>query len=269
VNLTRLNSDIPNIAWYDLIVEILGSLQFIKKTPIIRIKLNFFIFLFEFNFYFMEIGCLFCFFNFLFTKNLKVSFSNKKFRKGIEYDLTDVNVDYRQYDYISIWLGYSHTERRFGSLFSLSDLHFDPNTHGRMLETVLKYKKIPLFYSYIIGFAGKYLMGLFECKFVHEFCNTTWETERNLCNKGANFIRSYTNVIIFLYNQYAKEIAKYIGEMGFCVFLIEPEFHQYYGDRNGLSGKEMASLYNLITSIIKSHLPNAAFSWNIDTRKPS
>ena len=76
--------------------------------------------------------------------------------------MKNLNVDYSQYDYVSIWLGYSHTERRFGSLYSLDDLHYDPNTHGRMLETVSRNGKIPLFYSYIIGFAGRYLMGLEE-----------------------------------------------------------------------------------------------------------
>ena len=201
-----------------------------------------------------------------------VSFSNGKFRKGIEFDLTNLNLNYSQYDYVSIWLGYSHTERRFGSLYTLDDLNFDLNTHGRMLETVVKYGKIPLFYSYIIGFAGRYLMGLEECKFFCEIKNSYFDTKRNLCNHGAMFIRNYESVIVSLYNEYAKQIAKYIGEMGFCVFLIEPEFYQYYqyyGDQkeNRLSGNEMASLYNLISSTIKRHLPNAAFSWNIDPCK--
>ena len=186
--------------------------------------------------------------------------------------MTNVNVDYSQYDYISIWLGYSHTERRFGSLYSLSDLHFDPNTHGRMLETVLRNGKIPLFYSYLIGFAGRYLLGLEECRFSFDISHTSARTSRSLCKNGPYFIRNYKNVIISLYNQYAKEIAKYIGEMGFCIFLIEPEFYQYFYGNNttkGFSGNDLASLYNLITSTIKSHLPNAAFSWNIETRKSS
>ncbi len=183
--------------------------------------------------------------------------------------MTNLNVDYSQYDYVSIWLGYSHTERRFGSLYSLDDLHFDPNTHGRMLETVLKNGKIPLFYSYIIGFAGRYLMGLEECQVFNGILNLNLKTNRNLCKHGVMFIRNYESVIVSLYNHYAKQIAQYIGEMGFCVFLIEPEFYQYYGfqGENQFTGNEMASLYNLISSTIKRHLPNAAFSWNIDPCK--
>ena len=68
-------------------------------------------------------------------------------------------------------------------------------------------------------------------------------TNRNLCKHGAMFIRNYESVIVSLYNEYAKQIATHIGEMGFFVFLIEPEFYQYYDSQNEnrLSGKEMAS----------------------------
>ena len=59
----------------------------------------------------------------------------------------------------SIWLGYSHNRLRpyVGSLYSLLDLYFDSNSHGDMLDTVKKLNKIPVFYSYIIGFAAKYI----------------------------------------------------------------------------------------------------------------
>ena len=59
------------------------------------------------------------------------------------------------YDHIAIWLGYSHTNRKVGTLYTIGDLHFDPNTHGKMLNTTKKLGKIPVFYSYIIGFAGR------------------------------------------------------------------------------------------------------------------
>ena len=176
--------------------------------------------------------------------------------------MTDSSIDYSKYDHIAIWLGYSHTNRNVGTYYTINDLHFDPNTHGKMLNITRRLGKIPVFYSYIIGFAGRYLLALEECEI---------EPTNSLCQKGSNFIRNYKKTIISIYNDYSSNIAKYIGEMGFCVFLIEPEFYQYFGNSNqqggSLTGKEMAALFNLITATIKNHLPNAAISWDISTSK--
>jgi len=78
----------------------------------------------------------------------------------------------------SIWLGYSHNRLRpyVGSLYSLLDLYFDSNSHGDMLDTVKKLNKIPVFYSYIIGFAAKYILGLKE----YNLAST-----KTLCTHGA------------------------------------------------------------------------------------
>ena len=67
-----------------------------------------------------------------------------------------------------------------------------------------------------------------------------------------------------MYEYYSFRIAEYLGRMGFCVFLIEPGFYQYYNDENGLTGEEMTELFDLIVSIIKRNLPNSAISWDIN-----
>ena len=78
------------------------------------------------------------------------------------------------------------------------------------------------------------------------------------------FIRNYKNTIVSLYENYSFRIAEYLGRMGFCVFLIEPGFYQNYNDENGLTGEEMTELFDLIVSIIKRNLPNAAIFLDIN-----
>ncbi len=52
-----------------------------------------------------------------------------------------------------------------------------------------------------------------------------------------------------------------------CIFLIEPDFWQYYGHstqkRGSLSGAYMRALFNDMVKEIKTALPKAIISWDI------
>ena len=88
-----------------------------------------------------------------------------------------------------------------------------------------------------------------------------------MCTHGATFIRNYRKTIVYLYEDYSSKIAEYLGSKGFCLFLIEPKFYQYYASENGLTAKEMTQVFDLIVLIIKRHLPNAAIAWDLNPCK--
>jgi hypothetical protein len=127
-----------------------------------------------------------------------------------------------------------------------------------MLNKVVALKKIPVFYGYVIAFEARNIMGLQDCNV----------GTPNLCQQGSQFIRNYTPRILERYDHHSSHIASYIGTNGFCIFLIEPDFWQYYGDKTtqiggGLSGPQMRSLFDQIVQTIKKNLPNAAISFDI------
>ena len=88
-----------------------------------------------------------------------------------------------------------------------------------------------------------------------------------MCNQGANFIRNNRQLIINRYSEHSAQFANYLGSSATAVFLIEPDFYQYYSTANGnsnpLSGAYMRSLFDDIANAIKSKLPNALISWDI------
>lgn len=89
----------------------------------------------------------------------------------------------------------------------------------------------------------------------------------NLCQQGANYIRQYRSQIISNYQSQSNQIAQLIGKNTETIWLIEPDFYQYYGDNNQnngkLSGTYMRQLFDDISAAIKSGLPNARISWDI------
>lgn len=129
-----------------------------------------------------------------------------------------------------------------------------------MLQKVKELNKIAVFYAYIIGFEAMNIKALKRCH----------NGQPNLCAHGANFIREYRSRIIDRYHHQSYHISKSIGTNAFCVFLIEPDFYQYYGNsseqNNGnLSGEYMRSLFDDIVAAIKRHLPNASISWDVSS----
>ena len=139
---------------------------------------------------------------------------------------------------------------------------------NNFLQAAVNYKIIPVFYAYIIAYEANNLWGLYDCNY---------NIEPSLCQQGAQFIRDNTGRILERYANYSSNVAKFIGTYGNAIFLIEPDFWQYYGrnatntpgPQNGpqeggaLSGNEMRNLFDQIVATIKIYLPYAAISWDI------
>ena len=139
---------------------------------------------------------------------------------------------------------------------------------NHFLEACITYKIIPVYYAYIIAYEANNLWGLYDCNY---------NIVPSLCQRGAQFIRNNTDRILERYANYSSNVAKFIGTYGNAIFLIEPDFWQYYGrnatntpgpefgpqEGGALSGNEMRILFDKIAATIKSYLPYAAISWDI------
>lgn len=181
------------------------------------------------------------------TPSLPGSFPGCNFRYGKAFG--QESDDYSDYDYISIWLNTPE--------MTTQNTDFNPYYQGTMLRKCLAAKKTPLFYAYIIAFEGRVKQGLKDCDV----------GTPSLCQGGADFIRGNREYLVSRYEHQASKIAEIIGTDGEAVFLIEPDFWQYYGDReqwNGvLSGEYMRALFDDFARAIKKHLPKAKISWDI------
>jgi hypothetical protein len=178
------------------------------------------------------------------------SFTNGVFKLGISYDQTSgCSTNLNGYDYITIWMD---------TIDSNQSTNFNPWYQGAMLNCCIKNGKIPLFYAYVIAFEARNMMGLQDCDV---------DPQNNLCHYGAQFIRNNRAYLVGRYNYQASEISKIVGASAKVVFLIEPDFWQYYGDPNqqggGLTGAYMRSLFDDFVLAIKTHLPNAIISFDI------
>lgn len=178
--------------------------------------------------------------------------TNCQFTYGRDY--TGDNTDYSSYDYITIWIGTIAD----GCSGEQSCTDFNQYYQGSMLKKTISLDKIPVFYGYIIAFEARNNWNLKDCNVGYP----------SLCQQGSKYIRENYDHIIERYDHQSSNIASIIGTDRFCVFLIEPDFWQYYGDESTqeggtLSGEEMRALYDDIASTIKKNLPNAAISWDI------
>jgi hypothetical protein len=119
--------------------------------------------------------------------------------------------------------------------------------------------KIAVFYAYITAFTARQMQNLQDCDVSHT--NT-------LCTNGADFIRNNRQLLVNRYADYALNLAKILGTSSTAIFLIEPDFWQYYGwtqtQVNGaLSGTFMRQLLDDYVAAIKQSLPNTLISWDI------
>lgn len=129
-----------------------------------------------------------------------------------------------------------------------------------MLDVCVQNGKIPLFYAYVTAFEARAMWGLQDCD-----VNNGQPT---LCQKGSEFIRQNRQHLIEKYAEHAGHIAEKIGGDGLVVFVMEPDFWQYYGDSNtqengALDGDYMRDLFDDFVYAIKTELPNALISWDI------
>lgn len=128
-----------------------------------------------------------------------------------------------------------------------------------MVKKAKAFGKIPLFYAYIIAFEARAKFGFQDCD-VHP--------TNNLCFNGAKFIRENRALLVSRYTHQAKAIANALGDPNAnCIFVIEPDFWQYYGDshQNGgpLSGTYMRQLFDDFAAEIRKYLPKAKISWDL------
>ena len=170
---------------------------------------------------------------------------------GRDFSKENLNLDYSDYDFISIELGQSHARER-GSLYTLNDLSFEENVHGTMLKKAIQLEKIPMFYSNIVKSSFDYLMH---------------NTHKDMTSF---YLREYRRTIVLLYEEYSSHIAKHLGEYGYCVFLVEPHLYEFTAkSRRDLTGEEIASLFDSIVSTIKAKLPHAHISFYLKSGKKS
>ena len=129
-----------------------------------------------------------------------------------------------------------------------------------MISKCKQLNKIPLFYAYVIAFEARAKYGYKDCDV---------DPVNNLCKNGANFIRQNRALLVSRYTHQAKAIATALGDRNAeCIFLIEPDFWQYYGDVHlqqggALSGEYMRALFDDFALEIRKELPNAKISWDL------
>lgn len=165
--------------------------------------------------------------------------SNCEFKFGQTW--SNLNKDYSQMDYITVWASNLPTQY-----------------YNEMFRMCMEQRKTPVLYAYFIGSMAKEQWNLQDCRS---------KASPNLCQKGAEFIRTKRSEIVNRYKQFANETARLIGQSSESIWLIEPEFWQYYGEHqqsNGaLNGQYMRELYDMIAQAIRCELPNARLAWNI------
>lgn len=178
------------------------------------------------------------------------NFIQGKFKLGIDYNFYTKNTpSLTQFDYITIWMN---------TIDGSGSTAWNPWYQGAMLNLTISNNKIPVFYAYVIAFEARAKAGLQDCDS---------GLTPTLCVGGANFIRNNRAALVGKYTEHATNIAKLWGTTKPIVFIMEPDFWQYYGDSKqqggGLDGTYMASLFNDFVSAIKAKLPNALISWDI------
>jgi len=183
---------------------------------------------------------------------LSGSFPGTTFKHGLGWDGIFNDNDYQKFDYISIWINSPWGDQP-------SNTDFNPYWTGTMLQKCKQYGKMPLFYAYVIAFEARAKFGFQDCD-VHP--------TNNLCHNGANFIRNNRALLVSRYTHQATEIAKALGDRNAnCVFVIEPDFWQYYGDATQqggpLPGEYMRALFDDFAQAIRAQLPNAKISWDL------
>jgi hypothetical protein len=172
-----------------------------------------------------------------------------KFQHGILYDSKFNDDDYRKYDYLAIWLG----------TIENGNTDFNKWYQGEFIKKCNQLGKIPLFYAYIIAFEARAKKGIQDCD-----VDPKW----NLCHQGAKFIRENRDFLIGRYRHQVQNIAAYLGDRNKpVIFVMEPDFWQYYGDGTqdggNLDGPFMRRLFDDFAATIRSELPNAIISWDI------
>lgn len=167
---------------------------------------------------------------------------------GIFYNKERTPAQLRASDYLTVWLG--TRSKQYG-------VSFNPFHHGRMLHAARAHNATAVYYAYLIAMLARHREGIQDCDI---------GAKKNLCELGANFIRSHEQIILETYESYADNTARILGRDAPVVWLMEPDWHQYSEptQRGGaLSQEGMASLFASMVARIKRHLPAALISFDV------
>jgi hypothetical protein len=152
-----------------------------------------------------------------------------------------------QVDYVTVWIG--------------GNEQFNGNSEGAMLAACKPGGKVagrtPVLYSYIIAFTARRDLSLKDCDV----------GTPNLCQQGANYIRQKKDRILSQYAKFASETAKVWGTQNPVIWMMEPDYYQYFSDKSQVGGPltfaEAGALMEEILATIRKSLPNAVFSMDI------
>jgi len=137
---------------------------------------------------------------------------------------------------------------------------FDGGYHGSMLNALKNTDKTPVFYGYLIAKGSQ----LGDCDV---------SGGSNLCTEGANYIRGNLDKIANAYKSFAQSAAAIWGTERQIVFLIEPDFYQYFqaGNQNDnpLPFDSAKVVLSRIHDAVRSALPQAEFSFDISPWAPT
>ncbi len=137
---------------------------------------------------------------------------------------------------------------------------FDGSYHGSMLNTLRGTNKTPVFYGYLIAKGSR--LG---------DCDVTGGS--NLCTEGANYIRGNLDKIADAYKSFAQSAAAIWGTERQIVFMVEPDFYQYFqaGNQNDnpLPFDSARLVMSRIHDAVRSALPQAEFSFDISPWAPT
>ncbi|MCB9497627.1 MAG: carbohydrate binding domain-containing protein [Fibrobacteria bacterium] len=131
---------------------------------------------------------------------------------------------------------------------------WDGGYHGGMLNGLKNTDKTPVFYGYLIAKTS----GLGDCDVT---------SGNNLCTDGANYIRRNMDKITNAYKSFAQSAAAIWGKERQIVFMIEPDFYQYFqSDKQGgnpIPRDSANVIMKQIHDAVRSALPQAEFSFDI------
>ena len=184
-------------------------------------------------------------FSLFFVSQVFAEFSTCRFNFGMCWQGDNYNYP-SELDYIAIWAG--------------SDEEFNQYWQGSMLKACLPGGKLdgktPVYYSYIIAFTARRDWGLQDCNV----------GTPNLCQQGAQYIRTQWPRITGQYEKYASGTARIWGTSKPIIWLMEPDYYQFASSSQqggGLTFAELGQKMAELVAIIKRNLPNAIISMDI------
>lgn len=131
---------------------------------------------------------------------------------------------------------------------------------GSLFTSCKTNNKTPVIIAYVIAFTARRDLGLQDCNV----------GTPNLCQQGANYMRTQMPRILKQYAIYATGAETSFGSANKMIWCMEPDYTQYAeGSQTGggLTVAEAGADMNLILDTILAHAPNSVFSMDISPWK--